>query len=116
MSFNHTTFERVLSLLRRGSLLGFVAFSVLLLPTKSPAPACDALKSTDNDFFPAALGSITRPVLIPGFPVEVLVRSATCDQFARSAGPDFTVKAPGCDNDEFPCAPLLASDLQVNLV
>jgi Tol biopolymer transport system component len=79
--------------------------------------SCDVIPVL-NDFQRAALGSITRPALIPGFPAEVFVNPAVCNQQARSAAPDFrAVNSPaGCNNDTVLCNSLAASKFQVNLV
>jgi Tol biopolymer transport system component len=93
-----------------------LVFAALLSGAEARA-SCDVIPVL-NDFQRAALGSFTRPALIPGFPAEVFVNPAVCDQQTRSAAPDFrAANSPaGCDNDTVLCSPLAASAFQVNLV
>jgi Tol biopolymer transport system component len=77
-----------------------IAFS-----TQPAAACCDVIPQPD-DFDRAALGSITRPALIPGFPAEVFASPAVCSQQERSAAADF--------RDPISGQPLPASALQLN--
>jgi Tol biopolymer transport system component len=92
-----------------------VLAAALAFPAHDASACCDVIPAPD-DFDRAALGSITRPALIPGFPAEVFASPAVCSQQTRSAAADFRNPASpvGCDNDALSCAPLPASDFQVN--
>src|SRR3990172_2393398 len=92
-----------------------VLAGVFAFPAHHASACCDVIPQPD-DFDRAALGSITRPALIPGFPAEVFAAPAAARQQARSAAADFRAPASpaGCDNDAQSCAPLPASAFQVS--
>jgi hypothetical protein len=94
--------------------VALLAFALSLVGGEARA-CCDVIPSPD-DFSRAFLGSVTKPALVPGFPVQVFVRPPICEQHTRSAAPDFRDPSSGCTNEAGDLCPVLAADqFSVNL-
>ena len=75
----------------RGGLTSLLV--LVLLGTASDAGAlCDIIPQP-TDRYRGALGETTRSFAAPGRPVDLIVRSALCDQANRSTSPDLLLPA-----------------------